>query len=157
MATHPVFLPGESHGQRSLVGYSPRGRKESDTAERLHFTSPVFKVKILVSIYKVKMSVNCVTLQPHGLQPTRPPCPWGKNIGVGFHSLLQGICLTLGSSPGLLHWRQILYCLSPQRSPQYKVLVRTFPSFGHCSYEFPASFMFELGGQVNIAVPRCCC
>ena len=26
----PVFLPGESHGQRSLVGYSPRGRKESD-------------------------------------------------------------------------------------------------------------------------------
>ena len=25
----PVFLPGESHGQRSLVGYSPRSRKES--------------------------------------------------------------------------------------------------------------------------------
>ena len=33
----PVFLPGESHGQRSLVGYSPRGHKESDTTERLHF------------------------------------------------------------------------------------------------------------------------
>ena len=33
----PVFLPGEFHGQRSLVGYSPRGRKESDTTERLHF------------------------------------------------------------------------------------------------------------------------
>ena len=31
----PVFLPGESHGQRSLVGYSPQGRKESDTTERL--------------------------------------------------------------------------------------------------------------------------
>ena len=29
----PVFLPGESHGQRSLVGYSPRGRKESDMTE----------------------------------------------------------------------------------------------------------------------------
>ena len=29
-----VFLPGKSHGQRSLVGYSPRGRKESDTTER---------------------------------------------------------------------------------------------------------------------------
>jgi len=29
----PVFLPGESHGQRSLVGYSPRGCKESDTTE----------------------------------------------------------------------------------------------------------------------------
>ena len=32
----PGFLPGESHGRRSLVGYSPRGRKESDTTERLH-------------------------------------------------------------------------------------------------------------------------
>ena len=33
----PVFLPGESHGWRSLVGYSPWGRKELDTTERLHF------------------------------------------------------------------------------------------------------------------------
>ena len=32
-------LPGKSHGQRSVVGYSPWGRKESDTTERLHFTS----------------------------------------------------------------------------------------------------------------------
>ena len=28
-----VFLPGKSHGQRSLVGYSPRSRKESDMTE----------------------------------------------------------------------------------------------------------------------------
>ena len=33
MATHPVFLPGESHGQRSLVGYGPQDLKESDTTE----------------------------------------------------------------------------------------------------------------------------
>ena len=31
----PVFLSGESHGQRNLVGYSPWGRKELDTTERL--------------------------------------------------------------------------------------------------------------------------
>ena len=30
---NPVFLPGESHGQQSLVGYSPRGQKESDTTD----------------------------------------------------------------------------------------------------------------------------
>ena len=30
-----VFLPGESHGQRSLTGYSPWGHKKSDTTERL--------------------------------------------------------------------------------------------------------------------------
>ena len=33
----PVFLPGKSHGQRSLVGCSPWGRWGSDTTERLHF------------------------------------------------------------------------------------------------------------------------
>ena len=33
MATTPVFLPGKSHGQRSLAGYSPQGHKESDTTE----------------------------------------------------------------------------------------------------------------------------
>ena len=33
----PVLLPGKSHGRRSLVSYSPRGREESDTTERLHF------------------------------------------------------------------------------------------------------------------------
>ena len=31
----PVFLPGESHRERSLMGYSPWGRKESDTTEKL--------------------------------------------------------------------------------------------------------------------------
>ena len=31
----PVFLPGESHGQRSLEGYRPQGHKESDTTEGL--------------------------------------------------------------------------------------------------------------------------
>ena len=30
-------MPGKSHGQRSLVDYSPWGRKESDTTEQLHF------------------------------------------------------------------------------------------------------------------------
>ena len=33
----PVLLPGKFRGWRSLVGYSPWGRKESDTTERLHF------------------------------------------------------------------------------------------------------------------------
>ena len=33
----PVFLPGKSHGQRSLVGCSPWGRRESDVTEWPHF------------------------------------------------------------------------------------------------------------------------
>ena len=38
-ATPPVLLPGESHGQRSLVDYSPWDHKESDTTQQLHFLS----------------------------------------------------------------------------------------------------------------------
>ena len=32
---NPVFLPGESHGQRSLAGYSPLGSKELDMTEAI--------------------------------------------------------------------------------------------------------------------------
>ena len=33
----PVFFPGESHGQRSMVGYSPKGHKELDITKQLSF------------------------------------------------------------------------------------------------------------------------
>ena len=38
-----LFLPRESHGWRSLVGYTPWGCKELDMTERVHFTSVKFK------------------------------------------------------------------------------------------------------------------
>ena len=44
-----VLLPGESHGQRSLAGYSPWGHKESDTTERLSTTHRSEVVKDLNS------------------------------------------------------------------------------------------------------------
>ena len=37
MAPHSSILPGEAHGRRSLVGYSPWGRKESDTTKYLSY------------------------------------------------------------------------------------------------------------------------
>ena len=40
----PVLLPGKSHGQRSLVSYSPWGHKQSDMTEQLHFTSLAFSM-----------------------------------------------------------------------------------------------------------------
>ena len=49
----PVFLPGESHRRRSLVGCSPWGCKELDTTERLHFH------------YCVE-HLACIKYNPHG-------------------------------------------------------------------------------------------
>ena len=79
---------------------------------------------------KVKESVSCSVMsdsfQSHGLYPARLLCPWdfpGNSPGVDCHSLLQGIFLTQGSYLGLLHCRQIIYCLSHLRSPWSKHLL----------------------------------
>ena len=40
MAPTPVLLPGESHGQRSLAGHSPKGCKQLDTTEQLSTPAP---------------------------------------------------------------------------------------------------------------------
>ena len=72
----------------------------------------------------VSPSVVSNSLRPHGLQSPKFLCPWnsvGKNTGVSCHSLHQGIFRSQGSNPGLLHGRQILYCLSHQGSPSILV------------------------------------
>ena len=82
------------------------------------FFSPLqqgaLKVRVLVP-------QSCLTLcDPVDRVHTRLLCSWnspGKNTGVCSHSFLQGIFLTQGLDPGLLHFRQILYCLSHQGSP----------------------------------------
>ena len=71
---------------------------------------PWFSVCVLVAQYFLL----------HGLQTARLLCPWdfpGKNTGVGGHSHSQGIFLTQGWNPGLLHCRQILDHLSHEGTP----------------------------------------
>ena len=69
------------------------------------------KVKVLVTHLCLSLG-NPMDCSPpgssvHGDSP-------GKNTGVGYHSLLQGFVPIQGSNPGLLHRRQILYCLNHQ-------------------------------------------
>ena len=61
----------------------------------------------------VSHSVASDSLQPHGLSWNSPR----KNTEEVCHSLLQGTFLIQGSNPGLLHYRQILHCLSHEGSP----------------------------------------
>ena len=52
----PVFLPGKSHEQRSLVGYSPWSRKESDMTERLTLAVvKEFHLRNLTSLFMFHM------------------------------------------------------------------------------------------------------
>ena len=72
----PVFLPRESHGQRSLVGYSPWGHKESDMTERLsthsqHAGRPGSHSKVLDPLE----FCTCTWKQrEHRLGADHPPC-----------------------------------------------------------------------------------
>ena len=70
--------------------------------------------------HEAKGSVSCSVISD-SLQPHGPYSPWnspGQNTGVGSHFLLQGIFLTQGLNPVLLHCRQILYQLSHKGGPR---------------------------------------
>ena len=100
----PVLLPEKSHGQRNSVGYSPWGRKEWDTTERLH--TFIALLPVTIALYYLKVKVTQSFLRPYGLYS-----PWnspGQNTGVGSLSLLWEIFPTQGLNPGLLHCRRII-------------------------------------------------
>ena len=68
METTPGFLPGEPHGRRRLVGYSPWGPKQSGTRKDWACTHTC--IPVLLSHEFVSDS-----LWPHGPQHASPPCP----------------------------------------------------------------------------------
>ena len=72
----PVFLPGESHGRRSLVGYSPWGCKESDTTE-LQILVPNLVLKFIFILMKCD-SVSC---RFSGALPEILPCCLTGSVG----------------------------------------------------------------------------
>ena len=55
----PVSLPGEFHGQRNLVDYSPRGPKELDTTEQLMLSLFTFSLNLKAkAIYLMEHSLH---------------------------------------------------------------------------------------------------
>ena len=88
----PVFLPGKSHGWRSLVGYSPWGRKELDKLSNFTFTFILgilafhinFRINLLLSIkYLAEILTVIVLIDQFGenwyLGNLDFPYPWPQN------------------------------------------------------------------------------
>ena len=121
MAT-PVFMLRKCHGQRSLMGYSSWGCKESDMSQQLSVRAHththrdthtnVYKMSIMSSLdIRDEGSRECwntvakscpTLLRPHILQPTRVLCPWnfsGKNTRARCYFLLQVTFLIQGLKP----------------------------------------------------------
>ena len=65
---NPVFLPGEFHGQMSLVGYSPWGLKEPDMTEQLTLAL-YFRTKVLLQNlwHSTAAGVNSIAVPPNSL------------------------------------------------------------------------------------------
>ena len=83
----PVLLPGESHGQRSLVGYSPWGRKEYDTTEQQLERAP-WGPELHLKEMKLSLPHYSVPHCPH--PPTSPeagPDMTGAGSGPSPHAL----------------------------------------------------------------------
>ena len=80
----PVFLPRESHGRRSLVGYCPWGRKESETTEQLH---------LLLSFYYVLVT------EPKAIQAIPHSIPTAAQGGWEHYS--SCLCVRDGKNQGL--------------------------------------------------------
>ena len=75
----PVFLPGESHGQKSLVSPSPLGRKELDTTEQLNWTELnwlIYSIKSLFPILPIEITSIVST------SPSRFWLLWKYNLSL---------------------------------------------------------------------------
>ena len=112
----PVCLPGKSHGQRSLVGYSPLGHKELDKAVYCH---PVYLTYMQSVCMHDKLLQSCLILcdpleysQPgssvHGILQARI-LEW---VAVSFSMYIYSficLCLVLDAARGIFH-----FCRSTQ-------------------------------------------
>ena len=99
-----------------------------------------------VCVCVLSRSIMSDSLRLHGLQPTRPLCPWdspGKNTGEGSHSLLQGILLNQESNPGLLCCRWSLYYLKERKKANSLSRVRLFATPWTVAYQASLSMGFS--------------
>ena len=92
METHSSIPACESHGRRSLAGYSPWGGKELDTTERLHF-----------SLYKVPQvgHLNNRNVTSHGSGGWKPTIKVSVGLvsQVGCKNLLRARAKSWGCQP----------------------------------------------------------
>ena len=92
MATTPVFLPGESHGQRGLAGYSPQGHKELHTTEATQHTSVRSCFTILSSFLLYTNSISRMSIYIPSFLDFLPIQVTAEH-GVAFSVLHRGFSL----------------------------------------------------------------
>ena len=130
----PVFLPGRSHGKRSLAGYSPWGHKRVGHDSNL----------LLFSHQVVSDS-----LQPHGLQHARPPCPsLSPRVCSNSCSLSWWCYLTISSCRPLL----LLLLIFPSIRVLSKELALRIRWTKYWSFSFSITPSNEYSGLISFRI-----
>ena len=97
-----VLLPGKSHGQRSLVGYSPWGHKESDTTEQMNWMNWILVQWFVQALYALRFVLSfCLFGFPLMVKAEcggNPVCWW---LGLCFCFVC---CLDEASCIGCYWW-----------------------------------------------------
>ena len=137
----PVFLPGDSHGQSSLVGYSPwvckRVRHDLVTEQHInlhafvrHLLSAGTNVCSSVKLPQIPMKNTALTLQSfrstsHHPMSSPPPSPPGGGLTIAQGTCGSGhsaqfsadtsVCLWKGKIKGILlsHFSRVRLCATP--------------------------------------------
>ena len=83
-ATHSVFLPGESHVQRSLAGYSSRGHKEWDRTELLitHNTEEGWPCPLLAGLWSASFPAGPWPHTTHTKSYMNVPVFWPSSFTI---------------------------------------------------------------------------
>ena len=89
MATPQMFLPGEPHGQRSLVGYSPQGCKELDTTEATQHAYTYNNTDIKIN--PNHNTKSCCMWYTKFFYPIHSVSVWGHRRKINICSLLKFI------------------------------------------------------------------
>ena len=148
----PVFLPGKFHGQRSLAGYSPWGRKESDTTEQQQRTFLV--VLTGESALPASSGEGIGTLlnisQCTGLLPTT------ENYLISNVSRLRNSTLNAVTSSCLIslerlaHLRLLCFCLSRPSEHQLCDSTQTCSTHGLRAWQVVGNQVRKLQMRENI-------
>ena len=92
----PIFLPGKSHGQRNLVGYSPWAHKELDTTELQNTITHTYACKINpISVHKPEVLNICLLCEWTLVEGMLPGSPWCPPI-TDIHSKLLATDINQG-------------------------------------------------------------
>ena len=133
----PVLSPGKSHGQRSLEGYSPRGRKESDRTQQLNKNSnlPVSTEMLYLLLFKCDvMCIDDLILTPVAREARRDPGTAGRDqeMDGGPDFWIQDVDLEPEDRKELMQSIRILWvalCFHKEHSLAQQKILWKWPSY----------------------------